>query len=101
MSIMNEYIARHLNSAQLEQELISLIGSYNKRTGTYLLVYAACISKRIPEVSLNHEDYYIIADLLRNKTAHKKLDFYLETPGGSGEAAEEIVNFIRSHFDCV
>ena len=30
-----------------------------------------------------------------------KVDIYLETPGGSGEAAEEIVEFIRAKFDYV
>jgi ATP-dependent protease ClpP protease subunit len=31
--------------------------------------------------------------MLRDKD-NSKIDMYLETPGGSGEAAEEIVNFL-------
>jgi Serine dehydrogenase proteinase len=43
------------------------------------------------------DDYYTIFDMLRNIDS-TNLDFYIETPGGSGEAAEEIVRFIRSKF---
>ena len=44
------------------------------------------------------DDYYIIFDILKDIEV-KKLDFYIETPGGSGEAVEEIVRFLRSKFD--
>jgi ClpP class serine protease len=30
-----------------------------------------------------------------------KIDFYTETPGGSGEAAEEIAKFLRKKFEGV
>ena len=43
----------------------------------------------------------MIADMLSNLTEFSKIDIYLETPGGSGEAAEEIVEFIRGKFDFV
>lgn len=43
------------------------------------------------------DDCYIISDVLRDTTS-KNLDFYIETPGGSGEAVEEIVRFIRGKF---
>lgn len=46
------------------------------------------------------DDYYTIFDMLKNIDS-KNLDFYIETPGGSGEAAEEIVRFIRSKFNNV
>lgn len=97
MSILGEYIAKKMSGADLEKELLSLIGIYNKLRGTYLLVYAGAISKQIPGVSLIMDDYYTIYDLLRS-TKSKKCDVYLETPGGSGEAAEEVVRFLRSKF---
>lgn len=100
MSIVGEYIAKGLSGADLEQELLKLIGEYNKLRGTYLLVYAGAISKPIPGVSLSMDDYYTIYDLLR-ATKSKKCDVYVETPGGSGEAAEEIVRFLRTKFDNV
>ena len=45
-------------------------------------------------------DYQIIHELLR-QLEQPSIDIYLETPGGSGEAAEEIVHFLRSKFETV
>ena len=100
MGLMNEYIGKRLSGAQLEAELLKLIASYNKHTGSYLLVYAGALTKQIPQVSMSMDDYFIIADLLRD-VSHKTLDVYIETPGGSGEAAEEIVNCFRAKFEGV
>ncbi|VVB69100.1 Serine dehydrogenase proteinase [uncultured archaeon] len=62
------------------------------------MVYAAAIGKPIPDIPLSMDDYYTIYDMLNN-TESNKLDFYIETPGGSGEAAEEIGKFIRNKFE--
>ena len=97
MGLMNEYIQRGLSSNDLEKELLDLICQYNKVRKSYLFVYSSAISKRIPASSLGFDDYYIIFDLLE-KVKSKNLDFYIETPGGSGEAAEEIVRFLRKKF---
>ena len=99
ISLMGEYIEKRLSAIGLEEELLSLIARYNKKRKTFLLVYASAIGKRMPEVSLCQEDFYIISNLLRGREESSKLDIYLETPGGSGEAAEEIVRFTRAHFD--
>jgi len=95
---MNEYINKRYGAKELEDELKSLIQKYNKLKDTYLIVYSSAIGKPIPDLSLSMDDYYIIFDVLRN-IEDKKIDFYIETPGGSGEAAEEIVRFLRSKFD--
>lgn len=101
MGLMSEYIDAITNKGlNLEAELLSLIAKYNKQRNTFLLVYASAIGKPIPDVVLTQEDYYIIVDLLKNKT-EKKIDIYLETPGGSGEAAEEIVVYLHSRYDLV
>ena len=94
---MSEYIAKRMSGNDLEQELLKLIADYNKKSKRKLLVYTVAISKHMLETSLSMDDYYIIADLLRDAD-DGTLDVYLETPGGSGEAAEEIVNFLRSKF---
>ncbi|MCD6134652.1 MAG: ATP-dependent Clp protease proteolytic subunit [Candidatus Omnitrophica bacterium] len=101
MSLMTEYIRKRLSANELEKELIYLISKYNKKRDSFLLVFASAIGKPIPDIALSQEDYYIITDILRNKENLSKIDIYLETPGGSGEAAEEIVNYLRSHFDDV
>jgi hypothetical protein len=98
MSLLNEYIKKGIDIRTLENELIALIKRYNIEKNTYLFVYSTAINKRIPDIALQQEDYYIIADLLR-ETSTENLDFYIETPGGSGEAAEEIVRCLREKSD--
>lgn len=96
MSLMSEYIAKGWANQhqQLEKELQRLIGEYNKRRGTFLLVYAAAMDKDVPQVPLSTEDYHVIFDVLRTEQP-PRIDVYLETPGGSGEAAEEIVRLLH------
>ncbi len=101
MSLLSEYINKKLSIPELESELMKLISNYNKLRNTYLLVYAAAIGKPIPAVSLEQSDFYIIHDLLASKRDFKKIDMYIETPGGSGETAEEIVKFLHNNFDIV
>lgn len=98
MGLMSEYINRKLSAADLESELLQLISRYNKLRDTFAIVYVSAIGKPIPDVPLNQDDYYVIHDFLRDVDS-RKVDFYIETPGGSGEAAEEIVRFLRSKFD--
>lgn len=100
-SIFNEYISKRLGLIDLQNELQRLIKSYNSHTGRYMFVYAADINKgrtRGVDVSMVQDDFYNIQDMLREST-EKKIDFYIETPGGSGEAAEEIAKFLRKKFD--
>jgi len=101
---MNEYIEKIKNgwgSVEFESELLKLISEYNKLRNTYLFVYSAAIGKPIPGVSLEQSDFYIIHDLLVNKKGLQNVDIYIETPGGSGETAEEIVRFLRNNFDTI
>lgn len=98
--ILDEYISKRLGILEMQKELQRLIGLYNKHTGSHLFVYAADLNKgrtRGIDVSLEQDDFYIIQDILRD-TTKTGIDFYLETPGGSGEAAEEIAKFLRKKF---
>jgi len=101
MGLMNEYISRRLSANELEQELLALIKKYNEKRKTFLLVMVSALNKPIPDIALSQEDYYMVADMLGNLTDIPKTDIYLETPGGSGEAAEEIVEFLRKEFEYV
>ena len=99
--ILNEYVSRRLGILELQTELQKLIADYNKHTGRYMFIYAADINKarnRGIDVSLVQDDFYSIQDILR-QSDKKKIDFYIETPGGSGEAAEEIAKFLRKKFE--
>ena len=101
MSLMSEYINRKLSVSELESELLKLILEYNKLRDTYLFIYASAIGKPIPSVPLEQADFYVIRDLLTGKKDFKKIDLYIETPGGSGETAEEIVKLLHNNFDTV
>jgi hypothetical protein len=101
MGLMSEYITRRMSAKDLEEELFGLIKRYNAYRKTFLLIMVSSLGKPIPDVALNQEDFYMVADMLSNLTDVSKVDIYLETPGGSGEAAEEIVEFIRGKFDYV
>ena len=78
----------------MEAELLNLISQYNKERDTYLFVYAAAVDKQVPHVPLEQGDYYIIRDLLADKKDNQKVEMYIETPGGRGETAEDIVRFL-------
>jgi hypothetical protein len=99
-SILNEYISKRWGVFELKAELKALLGQYNKLTGRNLFVYAADFNKgrRGIDVSLMQDDFYTIQDILR-ESDKTQIDVYLETPGGSGEAAEEIAKFLRKKFD--
>lgn len=101
MSLMNEYINKKLSVPELESELLRLISEYNKLRGTYLFVYASAIGKSIPSVALEQADFYVIHDLLANKKEIQKVDMYIETPGGSGQTAEDIVRCLHNNFETV
>lgn len=100
MGFMSEYIKRKLSAADLELELLQLISDYNKLRQTFAVVFVAATGKPIPDIPLSQDDYYLIHDLLRDVDS-PKVDIYLETPGGSAEAVEEIVKCLRSRFDQV
>ncbi|MDR2813461.1 MAG: ATP-dependent Clp protease proteolytic subunit [Prevotellaceae bacterium] len=99
-SILQEYISKRLSIIDLQRELNKLIKQYNEFTGRYLFIYSVDFTKGRSgiDISLVQDDFYIIQDALR-KSEKNKIDFYIETPGGSGEAAEEIARFLRKKFD--
>lgn len=101
MGLMNEYINAKKSANELEQELLSLIKAYNEKRKTYLFVMVSAINKPIPDIALSQEDFYMVADMLNGLKDVSKTDIYLETPGGSGEAAEEIVEFLHKEFEYV
>jgi hypothetical protein len=101
-SLLKEYIDRRMSATDLQNELKRLIHEYNRVKGTYLLIYAVDFEKGRQGLSIDlvMNDYHIIHEMLR-KLEKNKIDLYIETPGGSGEAAEEIVNFLHGKFDSV
>jgi len=101
-SLLNEYISKRMSSTDLQNELKRLIREYNRIKETYLLIYAVDFDKARQGLSIDliMTDYHIIHEMLRKHNGNR-IDLYIETPGGSGEAAEEIVTFLHNKFDLV
>ena len=98
MSILSDYIRLYeANNINLEDELTSLIKKYNAKRNTYLYVYATAFQKGIPDAQIIMDDFYIIHGMLKNVKS-SSLDFYIESPGGYAEAAEEIAECLHSKF---
>jgi len=99
-SILEEYIDKGYGVIDLKNELKRLIREYHEYTGRNLFIYAADFNKMRQgiDVSLMQDDFYTIQDILR-ESDKKSIDFYIETPGGSGESAEEIARFLHNKFN--
>ena len=101
MGYLNEYIEKGYTPAELLEELQRLVEEYNMRTGRYLYLYVAAMSKPINGISLEEDDFYIIRDMLEPVANASEIDFYIETPGGNGVTAEQIANFLHDKYDRV
>ena len=100
MNALEEY--RRLSYKELELKLAELIKMYNKLRNCTMLIYAASTESPFPEAGLIQKDFYNIKDILDQcKEKNDTLEIYLETPGGRGETAEEIVKYIRKKFKMV
>lgn len=100
MSYIQEYIGRQRTTSgeDLGKEQQSIIRRFNERYNCYLLIYASATEKvSIPENQVMRSDFEAIYDLLMNVNAEKVM-VYLETNGGSGEAAKEIADFLHEKF---
>lgn len=95
--IFKEYLSRKLDMISLQEELRNLIKQYNTHTGRFMFIYAAAMTRQNIDSSINQEDFFTVQDMLRDCPA-EKIDFYIETPGGSGTSAEEIAKFLRKKF---
>ena len=62
------------------------------------MVFAADLNKENPLISISYVDILPISDQLANLDG-TALDLILETPGGSGEIAEDIVRLLRKKYN--
>jgi ClpP class serine protease len=70
------------------------------RGNTNILTIASDYMKAKAPISLDYSDLLPIADQIENLPG-EEIDIILETPGGSGEVAEDIVRIIRNKFSKV
>lgn len=97
---MVEYLQNGMTTEMMEFELLELIKKYNKNTNKYLIIYSVDFQKNGLPTDLNMDDFYTIKDFLKDINSDK-LSFFIETPGGSGEAAESIADFLRDNYTYV
>ena len=98
MGYYSEYLNRQFDFESLSAERkkqIRLIQEIRERP---LFIYASDLNKNKHPISINYSDLLLFRDQIQEVNS-KKIDIVLETPGGSGEIAEDIVNLIRKKFE--
>jgi len=97
--IYSEYLNRNLDINQImEERKIQLKRISQLREDRAILVYAADFRKaNIAPTHINSLDLMPINDQISILDGDR-LDFILETPGGFGDAAEDVVKLIRNKF---
>ena len=99
MGIYSEYLDKQLNFQELTVERKKQLKLISKLRGDRdILVYAADFSKRTNAISIDYADLLPISDQLSNLKGNK-IDLIIETPGGSGEVAEDIVRLLHDKYD--
>lgn len=100
MGIYGEYLDQPLAGSfqQLTAERKRQLQRISQlRGGRDVLVFAADLNKESAPISIGYVDILPISDQLSNLKGNA-LDLILETPGGSGEAAEDIVRILRGRY---
>ena len=100
MGYYTEYLDRKLNAQQLLDERKHQLKRISQLRGRDVLVYAADIDKANTSqalLSIGYSDLVPFLDQLSNLNG-TKLDLILETGGGSGEIAEDIVRSLHDKY---
>lgn len=102
MGIYSEYLDKKWGANELAAERKRVLARIAELRNRNVLSYAADINKgRIgAPIDLGYDDLLPINDQLENLQGNA-IDVILETPGGSGETAEDIVRILREKFDHV
>lgn len=99
MGVYTEYLDRNLSFQQLTAERKRQLKEISKlRGGRDVLVFAADLNQHDAPISIGYPDLLPISDQIANLSG-QALDLILESPGGSGEAAEDIIRILRSRYD--
>lgn len=101
MGIFQEYIERRMPVSELVAERKSYLRKISEiRGGRSILVYASNFRVSDAANYIWQEDLLPLSDQLSNLDG-SSLDVIIETPGGIGEVAEDIVRMIRNKFEDV
>jgi hypothetical protein len=98
----SEYLNRGFNNPdELANERKVQLARISARRGRDVLVIAANVENSKAPVALSPQDLLSVADQLDQLPGNPGIDIILETPGGSGEAAEDIVKLLRGKYQSV
>jgi len=102
MGIYTEYLEKFASGSfdELTAERKIQLKRIATLRGRDVLAFAADINKNIQQISIDYSDLLPFTDQLSNLKG-KKLDLILETPGGSGEVAEDLVKAMRGQYEDV
>lgn len=101
MGNYSEYLDRKFSFPDLTAERKKQLSHISQlRGGNDILVYAADLNMGEAPTMIDYSDLLPLIDQLDNLDG-KNLDFILETPGGLGEVAEDIVRILREKYETV
>jgi len=98
LGFYSEYVDRSLSFADLAKERQIQLARISGIRGRDIIVFAADLSKGSAPISITYSDLLPIADQLSNLKGTERIDLLLETPGGSGEVAEDIVRKLHDQY---
>ncbi len=99
MGIFTDFLERNFSFEDINRERKNYLHKISELRGNRdILVFASDINKGHAPISIGYEDLVAINDQVSNLNG-RELDIILETPGGSGEVAEDIVKLLREKYD--
>lgn len=94
-----DFLERNFSFEEINRERKYYLQKISELRGNRdILVFASDINKGHAPISIDYEDLLAINDQVSNLSG-RELDIILETPGGSGEVAEDIVKLLREKYD--
>ena len=100
MGIYSDYLDSGLASDPVEllAERKKQLARIAAIRGRDVLAYAVDVTKGKSPININYTDLLPLTDQLANLNS-KDIDIIIETPGGSGETAEDIVKLLRRKYE--
>lgn len=99
MGIYTEYLDSGMSAMDMLAERKRLLNKLSSlRGGRDVLVYAANHNAKNAPIALSYDDLLPFNDQLSNLNGNE-LDLIIETPGGSGEVAEDMVRRLRERYE--